>query len=186
MGLVGAALMVAGGLAYLLNAESGSIGLFNLALGALMVAAAGLLNPTLFRQYGRWLNAFWGGIMVFGIVAMVNFLGNRYPERFDLTEGRLHSLADLTVETLKALDRMFTPSPLWRGAKTPSSNCCWPSWRRTTLASATNSIDPDRDPSRTEDYGIRRYDTLVLEKRRQNNSKSPSSKSARSSIRCSS
>ena len=73
--------------AYLLNAESGSVGLFNLVLGALMVAAAGLLNPALFRQYGRWLNAFWGGIMVFGIVAMVNFLGNRYPERFDLTRG---------------------------------------------------------------------------------------------------
>ena len=79
LGLVGAALMVAGGLAYLLNAESGSIGLFNLALGALMVAAAGLLNPTLFRQYGRWLNAFWGGIMVFGIVAMINFWATATP-----------------------------------------------------------------------------------------------------------
>ncbi|MXY80727.1 MAG: hypothetical protein F4Y91_01285, partial [Gemmatimonadetes bacterium] len=55
LGLVGAALMVAGGTAYLLNSESDSAGLFNMALRALMVSAAGLLNPALFRQYGRWL-----------------------------------------------------------------------------------------------------------------------------------
>ena len=75
LGLVGAALMVAGGLAYLLNAESGSAGLFNLALGALMVAEL-----------------------------------ETYSTRFSY-----------------------------------------------------EFIDPDRDPHRTEDYGIRRYDTLVLE-----------------------
>ena len=42
--------------------------------------------------------------MVFGIVAMINFLSNRYAERLDLTEGQLHSLSDLTIETLQNLD----------------------------------------------------------------------------------
>ena len=105
LGLAGAALAVAGALAYIMNPASGTAGLFNLGLGVVLVVVAGVLNPELFRQYGRWLNAFWGGIMVFGIVVMVNFLGNRYPERFDLTEGQLHSIADLTVETLTALDQ---------------------------------------------------------------------------------
>ena len=91
LGLVGAALLVAGGLAYLLDPESGSVGLINLGLGVLLVVVAGILNPDLFRLYGRWLNAFWGGIMVFGIVVMVNFLGNRYADRIDLTEGQLHT-----------------------------------------------------------------------------------------------
>ena len=163
LGLVGAALMVAGGLAYLLNTESGSAGLFNLALGALMVAAAGLLNPVLFRQYGRWLNAFWGGIMVFGIVAMVNFLGNRYPERFDLTEGQLHSLADLTVETLKALDRDVHALAFMEGGENPELELLLAELETYNTRFSYEFIDPDRDPSRTEDYGIRRYDTLVLE-----------------------
>ena len=104
LGLIGAVLIAAGGLAYLLNQESGSAGLVNLGIGVVLVVVAGVLNPDLFRQYSRWLNAFWGGIMIFCIVVMVNFLGNRYPERFDLTEGKLHSLADLTVQTLKSLD----------------------------------------------------------------------------------
>ncbi|MCY4605317.1 MAG: GldG family protein, partial [Gemmatimonadetes bacterium] len=163
LGLVGAALIVAGGLAYLLNAESGSIGLFNLALGTLMVAAAGLLNPALFRQYGRWLNAFWGGIMVFGIVAMVNFLGNRYPERFDLTEGQLHSLADLTVETLKALDRDVHALAFMEGGENAELELLLAELETYNTRFSYEFIDPDRDPRRTEDYGIRRYDTLVLE-----------------------
>lgn len=162
LGLVGAALMVAGGAAYLLNAESG-LALFNLALGALMVAAAGLSNPALFRQYGRWLNAFWGGIMVFGIVAMVNFLGNRYPERFDLTEGQLHSLADLTVETLKALDQDVHALAFMEGGENAALDLLLAELETYSTRFSYEFIDPDRDPSRTEDYGIRRYDTLVLE-----------------------
>ena len=60
LGFVGAALFVAGGSAYLLDPESGFAGLVNLLLGALLVVAAGVLNPALFRLYGRWLHAFWG------------------------------------------------------------------------------------------------------------------------------
>ena len=103
--LVGAALIIVGGLAYLISPDTGSTGLINAAVGLFLVVSAGFINADLFRQYGRWLNAFWGGIMVFGIVAMINFLSNRYAERLDLTEGQLHSLSDLTIETLQNLDR---------------------------------------------------------------------------------
>ena len=99
--LVGAALIIVGGLAYLISPDTGSTGLVNATVGLLLVVSAGFINANLFRQYGRWLNAFWGGIMVFGIVAMINFLSNRYAERLDLTEGQLHSLSDLTIETLQ-------------------------------------------------------------------------------------
>ena len=74
--LVGAALIIVGGLAYLISPDTGSTGLVNAAVGLLLVVSAGFINADLFRQYGRWLNAFWGGIMVFGIVAMINFLSN--------------------------------------------------------------------------------------------------------------
>ena len=69
--LVGAALIIVGGLAYLISPDTGSTGLVNAAVGLLLVVSAGFINADLFRQYGRWLNAFWGGIMVFGIVATI-------------------------------------------------------------------------------------------------------------------
>ena len=163
LGLVGAALFVAGGAAYLIDPESGSVGLVNLGLGALLAVAAGILNPDLFRQYGRWLNAFWGGIMVFGIVAMVNFLGNRYAERVDLTEGQLHSVADLTVETLKALDRDVHALAFMDGGENTGLELLLAEMETLGDRFSYEFVDPDRDPVRTEEYGIRRYDTLVLE-----------------------
>ena len=163
LGLIGAALVVAGGLAYLLDPESGSVGPINLALGALLVAVAGILNPDLFRLYGRWLNAFWGGIMVFGIVAMVNFLGNRYADRIDLTEGQLHSVSDLAVETLKGLDREVRALAFMEGGEQAELELLLAELETIGDRFSYEFIDPDRDPVRTEDYGIRRYNTLVLE-----------------------
>ena len=163
LGLAGAALAVAGALAYIMDPASGTVGLFNLGLGVVLLVVAGVLNPELFRQYGRWLNAFWGGIMVFGIVAMVNFLGNRYPERFDLTEGKLHSIADLTVETLKALDQDVHALAFMEGGEHPELELLLAELETYSGRFSYEFVDPDRDPVKTEEYGIRRYDTLVLE-----------------------
>ena len=163
LGLVGAALIVAGGLAYLLDPESGSVGLINLGLGALLVVVTGILNPDLFRLYGRWLNAFWGGIMVFGIVVMVNFLGNRYADRIDLTEGQLHSVSDLAVETLKGLDREVRALAFMEGGEQVELKLLLAELETIGDRFSYEFVDPDRDPVRTEDYGIRRYNTLVLE-----------------------
>ncbi|MEE3259706.1 MAG: DUF4350 domain-containing protein [Candidatus Latescibacterota bacterium] len=162
LGLVGAALVAAGALAYLLDPASSSAGLFNLLFGVVLVAVAGVLNPALFRQYGRWLNAFWGGIMVFGIVAMVNFLGNRYPERFDLTEGQLHSLADLTAVTLTGLDQDVQALAFMEGGENAELELLLAELETYGSHFSYEFVDPDRDPGRTEDYGIRRYNTLVL------------------------
>ena len=163
LGFVGAALFVAGGSAYLLDPESGFAGLVNLLLGALLVVAAGVLNPALFRLYGRWLHAFWGGIMVFGIVTMVNFLGNRYAERIDLTEGQLHSVSDLTVETLKGLDRDVEALAFMEGGEQAELELLLAELETVGSRFSYEFVDPDRDPVRTEAYGIRRYNTLVLQ-----------------------
>ena len=163
LGLIGAVLIAAGGLAYFLNQESGSAGLVNLGIGIVLVVVAGVLNPDLFRQYSRWLNAFWGGIMIFCIVVMVNFLGNRYPERFDLTEGKLHSLADLTVQTLKSLDQDVHALAFMEGGEHPDLELLLAELDSYNTRFTYEFVDPDRDPGRTQDYGIRRYDTLVLE-----------------------
>lgn len=51
LSLAGAALVLAGGLAYLLEPESPALPLANLGAGVALVALAGVLNPELFRQY---------------------------------------------------------------------------------------------------------------------------------------
>ncbi len=160
--LVGAILIAVGGLAYLVSPETGSIGLVNAAVGTLLVVGAGFLNADLFRQYGRWLNAFWGGIMVFGIVAMINFLSNRYAERLDLTEGQLHSLSDLTIETLQNLDRDVEALAFMDGGENAELELLLAEFSNRGSRFSYEMIDPDRDPLSMEENGIRRYNTLLL------------------------
>lgn len=160
--LVGAALVLVGGSAYLIAPDTGGIGLANLAVGAILIVLAGFLNGELFRQYSRWINAFWGGIMVFGILAMVNFLGNRYPQRLDLTEGQLHSLSDLTVEMLQNLDRDVEALAFMEGGENPQLELLLSEFSARGERFSFEFIDPDRDPLRTEENGIRRYNTLLL------------------------
>ena len=161
--LVGAVLIIAGVLALVLAPGMEWLPVVNAGSGLLLVAFAGILNPDLFRHYGRWLNAFWGGIMVFAILVMVNFLANRYPQRLDVTEGKLHSLAPLTVQTLEALEVDVEAIAFMEGGTNESL--------RSLLEQFTvhgkgrfsyEFVDPDRDPERTRDYGVRNYNTLVI------------------------
>ena len=161
--LAGAALLAAAGLAMLLEPEAVWLPAANAGVGALLVAVSAVLNPDLFRQYGRWLNAFWGGLLVLAILGMVNFLADRYPQRLDLTEGRLHSLAPLTIETLEALDKEVEALAFMEEGEDEEL-------RGLLEQYAVHGggrfdfefVDPDRDPARTQEYGVRAYNTLVL------------------------
>lgn len=162
LSLLGVVLVLAGGLAYLLNPEAGYGPIANLGLGLALIVVAGVLNPDLFRQYGRWLNAFWGGIMVLGIIVMVNFLTDRYPRRLDLTEGKLHSLSDLTRQTLKGLTRDVEALAFMEGGTDEKLEALLKEYRVHSSHFHYEFIDPDRDPERADRYGVKRYNTLVI------------------------
>ena len=162
LSLVGAALILVGGVGYVIAPETGGGGLFNIATGILLVVVAGVLDKAMFLQYGRWLNAFWGGIMVFGIVAMVNFLSDRYSERLDLTEGKLHSLSDLTIQTLQSLDRDVDALAFVEGGENQDLELLLSEYASNGARFSYEMIDPDRQPGLTEENGITRYNTLLL------------------------
>ena len=140
-------------------------------LGVLLVLLAAVVDREMFQRYGRWLNAFWGTAMVLAIVGMLNFLGQRYSDRFDLTEGQLHSLSDLTVQTLEGLETDVTALAFMEGGANLEL--------RSLLEQfgvhgggrfQFEFIDPDRDPARAQAFDITAYNTLVVEAegRRQN------------------
>jgi len=163
LSLLGAALVLAGGLAYLLNPESGYAPIANVGLGVVLIVGAGVVAPDLFREYGRWINAFWGGIMVLGIIVILNFMADRYPRRLDLTEGKLHSLSDLTVETLKGLDEDVMALAFMEGGTSEKLETLLKEYRVHSSRFEYEFIDPDRERERTIEYGVRRRNTLVVE-----------------------
>jgi ABC-type uncharacterized transport system involved in gliding motility auxiliary subunit len=165
--LLGGFILLAGlltlALDFVLDRETTWIPLVTLGCGAVLAAISGALEPGLFRHYGRWINASLGGIMVFLIVAMVNFLGSRYHDRIDLTEGRLYSLADLTVETLQGLDREVRAVGFMEGGVDEDLEIILEGYASHSPKFSFEMIDPDKEPKRTADYGVRSYDVLLIE-----------------------
>ena len=161
--LVGAVFALTGGAAYLLSDQPGWLPLVNVAIGLLLMVGAAATTPTLLRQYGQWLNAFWGGIMVLAIVGMVNFLAGRYPQRLDVTAGQLHSLADLTVQTLEALETPVEALAFVEAGQNESLEAMLEQYASHSTRFDYEMIDLDRDPERAlEEYGVRTYDALML------------------------
>ncbi|MFH1570616.1 MAG: DUF4350 domain-containing protein [Gemmatimonadota bacterium] len=163
LSLVGAAFALTGALAYLVSSDPGWVPLANLGFGLLLVIGSAVANPQLFRQYAQWLNAFWGAIMVLAIVAMVNFLANRYPQRLDVTAGKLHSLSDLTVQSLEGLEQDVQAVAFVENGKNEDLESLLEQYAAQSPRFEYEMVDLDRDPDRAiAEYGVRSYNTLVL------------------------
>ncbi len=162
LSLLGAVLAAAGAGAWFLGDGTGYAGMANVAVGLALVGLAGAANPSLLQRYGRWLNAFWGSLMVLGIVGMVVFLAGRYPRRLDLTEGKLHSLADLTVSTVAGLDRDLTVTAYVDGGVNPELKALLDEYRVHSPHFRYELVDPDRDPDRAQVPAAQRYNTVVV------------------------
>jgi len=162
LSLVGAALALAGGLAHLLSQDPGWLPAANLVVGLLLVIVAGAVAPELLHQYGRWINALWGGIMVLAIGVLINFLADRYPQRLDVTAGKLHSLSDLTVQSLERLEIEVTALAFMENGEGEELERMLKQFATHTPSFTYEIIDPDRDPQRTREHEVRTYNTLVL------------------------
>ena len=163
LSLLGAVLILAGGLAYLISPEPGLGIFFNIGVGLVLVIAMGIFNSELLRHYGNWLNAIWGSLMVLGIAAMVNFLADLYPQRLDLTAGKLHSLSDLTIETLEGLSQDVVALAFMEQGVDEQLESKLKGYAVHSSRFKYEFIDPDKEPERTADYGVTSYNTLVLE-----------------------
>ena len=161
--LAGAALALMGALALALDPEETGVQLACLGAGVLVIAVCAAINPALFKQYSSWLNALWGSILVLLIVVMVNFVTSSHPQRYDLTAGKLHSLSPLTVESLQGLDSDVRVLAFMEKGENEKLESLLEQYSTYSGSFDFELVDPDRDPRRTSDYGIRRYNTVVVE-----------------------
>ncbi len=101
-------------------------------------------------------------IVVFGILAMINFVGKRHHKRLDLTSGQLYSLSDQTQKIVKGLKNEVR---ILHFAKEPN-----PALRDLIIEyeSLNNSklhfemVDPQKDPGLAKKYGVRSFGETVV------------------------
>jgi ABC-type uncharacterized transport system involved in gliding motility auxiliary subunit len=116
LGLVGVVFAL---LHFLLGLFGAGLDLFwvglNLGAGALLLLIAAVLNFDAVRERmrsgearraGRYgTSAILSSVFAIAILALLAFVANRYPQRFDWSEQQVHSLSDQTLKVLGALDR---------------------------------------------------------------------------------
>lgn len=104
-------------------------------------------------------------IAILGILVVINFVANKYDQKWDLTEDKTNTLSPETINILNSLPSkvevlgFFSVNSSTDTAKTLLDNLKQKSQGKLDY----RFIDPDNDPVTTQNYGITTDGTLVLE-----------------------
>ncbi len=102
-------------------------------------------------------------ILVLGIVGTVNFLGNRYQKKWDLTKNQLHTFSDQTTQTVKSLDQNLTAVLFTDIEGRERLRPLLDQMKAVNPKITVEYVDPTSNPSRAKQAGIKRMNTLWIE-----------------------
>jgi ABC-type uncharacterized transport system involved in gliding motility auxiliary subunit len=178
-GAVALALWVAAGVLFLLKSQTNERLLILVGIGAVFFAIYLFAKFTQVRQavtgraarYGS--NALIVTIAFIGIVAVINFMGQRYAFRKDLTANQQYTLSPLTVQVLQDLKEpvqavaFFTQD---NGQSKQDVQDRLREYSRITDKLTYKFYDPQADPQIANDYKVQFDGVVVLERgtRREN------------------
>jgi ABC-type uncharacterized transport system involved in gliding motility auxiliary subunit len=136
-------------------------------VGVLLVAALGALvaenrKALRGRTAAFGLNSAVTIVLVLAIVGVVNFLGSRYPGKADLTANKLHTLADQTVKLVKGLTRDVKAVHYSKLPQREQVRPLLENLRGLNPRFDFEFVDPDKEPTRAKQVGVKKYGTLQL------------------------
>ncbi len=102
-------------------------------------------------------------LVVLAIAAMVAFLSTRRHYRADLTAKNLYSLADQSEQILNSLEKEVTIKGFFKSSQQKGARDLLDEYTYRSRNLQYELIDPDEQPQIAKQYGIRQYNTLVVE-----------------------
>lgn len=167
-----AAVLVVGGLILLRSFGSDSVpGLILLALGVITFIAYLILNLDRLRGKSSRMNFIFAGnvlilvVLHIAIIVAVNYLGSRIHRRFDLSQGKVHSLSEQSVKVVGSLKKELRIKAFFtRGNPSVYTfESLIEIYGYYSGRIRSEVVDPDRNPSAVKTYGINRDGTVVFE-----------------------
>jgi ABC-type uncharacterized transport system involved in gliding motility auxiliary subunit len=102
-------------------------------------------------------------VLVVSIAGILNFLGARNEARFDLTSDQRHTLSDQTRKIIRELKDPVRAVLFAKPAQREPGKAVLEGYRSLNPAKFTiEYVDPDKQPARTRQAGVKRYGTLQL------------------------
>lgn len=138
-----------------------------IALGIPLLAALGELirrNRAALRsrQAAFGLNSAVTATLVIAIVGVLNFMSARYPFKADLTKNRANTLAEQTVKLVKGLNREVKATLFAKMQQKEQLRPLLENYKALNPKFELDFVDPDREPTRAKQVGIKKYGTLHL------------------------
>lgn len=129
------------------------------ALGGLIVQNQKALKS---RKAAFGLNSLVTVLLVIGIVGVLDFLTSRYPVKWDLTKNKVHTLSDQTVKVVKGLSKTVKATYFSKLQQREQVRVLLDNYKALNPKFEVEYVDPDREPTRAKQEGIKRYGTLLL------------------------
>lgn len=143
-------------------AANGIVGLFCL-IAYLSAGLEQLRNAVTERSTRYGANVVVGSLAFLGVLVVLNYLGARHSKRFDLTEQKVYSLSDQSINVVKNLENELKMLAFVEGGINPELRDLLSNYARYSSKVSFELIDPDKQPELAEKYQIRTYNTVRVE-----------------------
>jgi ABC-type uncharacterized transport system involved in gliding motility auxiliary subunit len=171
VGTASLVLLVLGAAMYAINSPNRPLTIGLLVGGGLLVVVYALMNLQVIREFSRKRSSRYGAnlavvVVLFScIVVIVQALSARHNYRYDVTANKRFSLAEQTTSVLRSLDKDLW---VWGFYSQGSDDRLRAEELLSQYAHHTphfryELIDPDRNPMRASDLGVKDYGTVVLQ-----------------------
>jgi len=143
------------------------LGWLGIVLSVLLIAVIGALIQRNFaalksRSVAFGVNSLVTVFLVLGILAVVNFIAYRYPQKLDVTKNKRHTLAEQTVKVLKGLQKPVRAVLFSKANDRETHRPLLDNLRSLSPKFEIEYVDPDKQPTRAKQAGIKKYGTLLL------------------------
>lgn len=101
-------------------------------------------------------------VLVITIVGVINFFASKHPGKIDVTKNKIHTLSDQSSKLIKGLQKPLKAIYFGKMAEKEKVKPLLDNLSGLNSKFEIEYVDPDREPTRAKQNGIKKYNTLQL------------------------
>jgi ABC-type uncharacterized transport system involved in gliding motility auxiliary subunit len=114
------------------------------------------------RSLSFGINSAFITLVVLALIGVINFLSARYPQKLDLTKNKIHTFSDQTSKVMAGLKDDLTATLYGDLAAKEKYRPIFDNYKKLSPKFKFELVDPNKEPTRAKQAGIKKMETLVL------------------------
>ena len=114
------------------------------------------------RSLSFGLNSLFITVVVIALIGVFNFLSSQYPHKLDLTKNKIHTFSDQSEKVMKGLTEDLKADFYGDFGSKEKYRSVFENYKKLSTKFKFELVDPNKEPTRAKQAGIKKMDTLVL------------------------